>query len=379
MKQVQQRGKKFTATVRLNGHSISSTFPKKQQANEWANRVEIAIKDEIVNPANKFRKDDFIAKKYIKKISVKEILKQAKEDNNTPYYEWTLLRCIKKYKYEELDKLNGAKQALLRLQMWEKTDLANMKLTDITPDIVHEWKINRKIKKGNKYYDPSPSTIRNDLYRLSVIFETARKPKTKHGWGLKDLKNPVKEILLPSPDEGRDRRLHGNEEDRMRDAIKEGPHVLEMLAFFEIALATGMRKSEILKATKSEVIEGRMGWSIRKPKTKNGTSRTIHLSERAKESVMLLLAENSHKTRLGYLFTVSSTTIDNTWRTARERAGCPDLRMHDLRHEAISRLADAGLSIGALSSMSGHKTSQMLLRYVNAKESDIREKLALIS
>ncbi|WP_408873166.1 hypothetical protein [Gluconobacter roseus] len=124
MKQVQQRGKKFTATVRLNGHSISSTFPKKQQANEWASRVEIAIKDEIVNPANKFRKDDFIAKKSIKKISVKEILKQAKEDNNTPSYEWTLLRCIKKYKYEELDKLNGAKQALLRLNMWEKTDLA---------------------------------------------------------------------------------------------------------------------------------------------------------------------------------------------------------------------------------------------------------------
>ncbi|MFS8368604.1 tyrosine-type recombinase/integrase [Acetobacter oryzifermentans] len=88
---------------------------------------------------------------------------------------------------------------------------------------------------------------------------------------------------------------------------------------------------------------------------------------------------NHGKTYGNKLFSICSTTVDNLWKTARKRAGCPDLRIHDLRHEAISRLADAGLSLGALASMSGHKTSQMLLRYINAKESDIREKLALIA
>ena len=148
----------------------------------------------------------------------------------------------------------------------------------------------------------------------------------------------------------------------------------EILAFFTLALATGMRKSEILEITASEVFDGESGLSIVKRDTKNGTPRTIYLSAKAEDAIKKLMHGKAGAQRL---FSLAPTMICNGWRTARDNARCPDLRLHDLRHEAISRMADAGMSIGALSSMSGHKTSQMLMRYVNASEADIRAKLAL--
>ncbi|BCI67434.1 integrase [Acetobacter aceti] len=343
---------------------------------EWASRVEIAINDEIANPNMVFKKEYWKPKKVEKPKPKKLIEAEQREFENIPSVNWPLKKAIQKYMYEDLESLKGFKQALLRLKMWMRSEFADVPLKDISAEMIHEWKIKRRTNKGKA---PSPSTIRNDLYRLSVIFETARKPVTKNGWGLTELHNPVKEILLPSPSAGRERRLHGDEEQRLRQALAIGCHPLEMSCFFEISLATGMRKSEILNATADEVKQGRMGWSIKKSDTKNGTSRTVHLSERATESVLKLINVNHGKTYNNRLFSICSTTVDNLWKTARRRAGCPDLRIHDLRHEAISRLADAGLSLGALASMSGHKTSQMLLRYINAKESDIREKLALIA
>ena len=54
--------------------------------------------------------------------------------------------------------------------------------------------------------------------------------------------------------------------------------------------------------------------------------------------------------------------------------GCR-VRFHDLRHEALSRMADMGLTISELQAQSGHATAQILLRYVNARAGDIARKL----
>ena len=45
------------------------------------------------------------------------------------------------------------------------------------------------------------------------------------------------------------------------------------------------------------------------------------------------------------------------------RADIDDLRFHDLRHEAISRMVERGLSVMEVASISGHKSVTMLARY----------------
>jgi integrase len=55
-----------------------------------------------------------------------------------------------------------------------------------------------------------------------------------------------------------------------------------------------------------------------------------------------------------------------------EQAGCKDLKFHDLRHEAVSRLFErTKLSETQIMKISGHKSHRMLLRYSNLRGSDL--------
>lgn len=51
-----------------------------------------------------------------------------------------------------------------------------------------------------------------------------------------------------------------------------------------------------------------------------------------------------------------------TWGLLKKKLGMPDLRFHDLRHEAVSRLVEGGLFDQDVSAISGHKSMQMLKR-----------------
>ena len=52
-----------------------------------------------------------------------------------------------------------------------------------------------------------------------------------------------------------------------------------------------------------------------------------------------------------------------------------DLRFHDLRHEAISRFFEMGLSIPEVAVISGHKDARMLFRYTHLRAENIIVKL----
>jgi integrase len=51
----------------------------------------------------------------------------------------------------------------------------------------------------------------------------------------------------------------------------------------------------------------------------------------------------------------------------------------DLRHEAISRLFELGLTMPEVASISGHKTTSMLFRYAHADTQRLREKILNIN
>jgi integrase len=59
----------------------------------------------------------------------------------------------------------------------------------------------------------------------------------------------------------------------------------------------------------------------------------------------------------------------------RERAGINDLRFHDLRHEAVTRLFERGLSIAEVAAISGHKELRMLSRYTHLRAADVAVRL----
>jgi len=60
---------------------------------------------------------------------------------------------------------------------------------------------------------------------------------------------------------------------------------------------------------------------------------------------------------------------------ALKRVNIADLRFHDLRHEAISRLVERGLSDQEVAVISGHKSMQMLKRYTHLRAEDLVARL----
>jgi integrase len=59
------------------------------------------------------------------------------------------------------------------------------------------------------------------------------------------------------------------------------------------------------------------------------------------------------------------------WGQLKKKLDPPDFRSHDLRHEAVSRLVEGGLSDQEVSAISGHKSMQMLKRYTHLRAEDL--------
>lgn len=65
---------------------------------------------------------------------------------------------------------------------------------------------------------------------------------------------------------------------------------------------------------------------------------------------------------------MSNSGIKKTWNALRVAAGLPWLRIHDLRHTAITRLAEAGAPLPVILSMAGHVSQRMQQHYTAVSE-----------
>ncbi|MFK5691389.1 tyrosine-type recombinase/integrase [Ornithinimicrobium sp. LYQ92] len=63
---------------------------------------------------------------------------------------------------------------------------------------------------------------------------------------------------------------------------------------------------------------------------------------------------------------VSQTALDNAWRAARDAAGRPGFRFHNLRHTGLSKYAEQGATLAELLHRGGHTDVSVALRYQHA-------------
>ncbi len=78
----------------------------------------------------------------------------------------------------------------------------------------------------------------------------------------------------------------------------------------------------------------------------------------------------------GRVFGLAPDSVTQAFERACRRAGIEDLRIHDLRHEATSRLADL-FEVHELAKITGHRDMRMLLRYYHPKATDFSRRLRL--
>ncbi|AON53115.1 MULTISPECIES: site-specific integrase [Herbaspirillum] len=206
------------------------------------------------------------------------------------------------------------------------------------------------------------NTVRLELALLSHVYTVAIK---EWSW---PLTHELKSVSKPKAADGRERRLEGDEEQRLREAIRRprASAAIWLEACVDLAIETGMRACEILSLTWSQVdLENSC---VRLEETKNGSRRTVGLTSKA-ESVLQNLPRIGATVINAFYDTPG---LDAAFARARKAAGIQGLNFHDLRHEAASRFAPT-MQTHELAKIMGWKTLQMAMRYYNQKDSEIVE------
>lgn len=267
----------------------------------------------------------------------------------------TLAEALDRYEREVSAKKKGYRQEQSRIRLWKEQPIAKRAIAAIRSVDVAAFR-DARLKAG-----AAPATVRLDLALLSHLFTIAAKE-----WGL-PVRNPVRSVSLPSPNNARNRRLEADEEARLIAALgkSRNPWIKPLVQF---ALETAMRRGELLSLTWENVDLRRR--IARLPETKNGEARTVPLSSRA-----VAVLESLPRSLDGRVFPVSAQSLKEVWLTALRRAGLTDLHFHDLRHEATSRLAERLPNVVELSAVTGHKDLRMLKRYYHPRAEDLARKL----
>jgi integrase len=141
------------------------------------------------------------------------------------------------------------------------------------------------------------------------------------------------------------------------------------LPIVQLALETAMRQGELIRLHWEHIDLNRRTAHL--PDTKNGEARTVPLSTTAVR-VLRTLPRGLH----GPVFLgLTTEAVKRAYIRAVRRAGIENLRFHDLRHEATTRLFEKGLNIMEVASITGHKDLRMLRRYTHLKAEDLARKL----
>ncbi|NYH13798.1 tyrosine-type recombinase/integrase [Paraburkholderia bryophila] len=324
---------------RVGWPTTAKTFRTKSDAEDWARRTE----------------DEMVRGLFIQRA---------------PSEKTTVSAALERYRREIVPtkKANTQRREAARIRELA-FHFGKYSLAAVTPDLIAAFR-DARLAQGK-----ANNTVRLELALLGHLFNVAIKE-----WHIGLVYNPVANIRKPSPGEGRDRRLEAGEQAKLLTAV--GSHNNPMLAWIvQLAIETGMRQSEILGLRRFQVdVERRI---VRLTDTKNDSARTVPLTKAAAavlsdamrypvrpiDTDLIFFGEPGHDgKRRPYQFT-------KVWTRIKREAGMQDLRFHDLRHESVSCLVEAGLSDQEVASISGHKSMQMLRRYTHLRAEDLVKKL----
>jgi integrase len=324
MPTIRQRGANWHVQIRRAGHPPHTrSFKHRADAAAWARKVEAGI-DRGEAPLNA------------------RLLKGQ-----------TLATLLTRYQATISPKKRGHLQERYRLNQLLRHRIAAVSLSKLSAGIIANFRDERlRAVQG--------VTVRRELALLRHVFEVARRE-----WDT-GLNNPVAQIKLPEIPDARSRRVIDDELERLLAECRRRGNST-MVAVIVLAVETAMRRGELVSVTWANVnLQAR---TLVIHQTKNGHARTIPLTPLALETI------ESLPRREDRIIPLSANALRLTWERSKRKAGVGDLHFHDLRHEAISRFFEKGLSIPEVALISGHRDVRQLFRYTHLRAEDDAKKL----
>lgn len=315
---------KWQAVIRRKGYpNQSKTFDLRRDAEKWARQHE-------------------------------RLIDSGQWVDRTEAEQTTLGELLERYAREVSVTKRGAAVEIIRINALRRTTLASYSAAAITGQLLAHW-------RDQRLTQVSGSTVTRELQTLSHVFTVAIRE-----WGFGLHSNPVSLIRKPTSNKARDRVLTSDQRQALIAATGQcqSPWIKPVVIF---ALETAARRGEILDLRHDGIDLERC---TAKVSGKTG-SRTIPLSPACIAMIRCL-----PRSLDGRVFPVTIQTLKQAYERAVVRAGIDNFTFHDLRHDALTRLAKLGLNILELRAISGHTTANMLQRYVSIDAGDLAGKIA---
>ncbi len=320
------RSNRWQARVRRKGYpDETKSFISRQDAEKWARSLESEIdKGQFVN---------------------------VSEAQRT-----TLGDLIVRYLVEVTPLMKGAAEDTIRLKAIMRRDISRWSMTNLSAARIAAY-------RDQRLKEVTGGTVIRELAYLSAIINHARKE-----WGINVL-NPVLMVRKPPTPQARTRVLTDEEIAKLMLVLEPtGRKSHWTKPVVQLALATAMRRGELLSLRWEDIdLKARTAFLS---DTKNGESRTVPLS-----TVAVQVLEELPRHISGVVIPLRYFTLDAAFKRACRRAELNDVRFHDLRRTAITRMAEKLPNVIELAAVSGHKSLMVLKRYYQPKAEALALKL----
>lgn len=322
--------------MRKGGIVKCATFGTKAQAKAWAEQVE----DEI----DQIKATGVIAAKGV-----------------------TIGGLIDRYvvEFESLKRWGRSKSAdLERL----KRDIGHIKAAGLTAaHLTHYFTKRRNEGAGGV-------TINAQIGYLRTVLRTARSL-----WHLdvpvqaaESAREALAGVGMTARSKRRDRRVSDAEINRLVTYFNKKRTGLPMGDIVRFCLASAMRISEVCRLEWDDLDEQKRTIIVRDrkhPSDKWGNDQIVPLLDATGHDAFAVLVRQPRTAPR--IFPVNAKTVGSYFTRAVGELGLGDLHLHDIRHEAISRLFAAGYRIEQVALVSGHRDWAQLRRYTHVRAEDL--------
>jgi integrase len=333
---------RYTAIVRIRRgttvlHQESRTFTHRTAALSWARHREVALED----PAALTR-----------------------QRHGAP----TLAELIHWYieTFETISRWQRSKQT--HLEFLGRHSLGKLEaLTLTSADLIRHVQLRRAEGAG-------PATVLNDLIWIGVVLRAAKSVKELpvRPEIVQQARTACRELRLVGKPRKRTRRPTAEELKRLREHFKSRDRraTIPMQAIMDFAIASARRESEICRLEWHDNDKANRTGLVRDAKHPTGKEGNHQRFKYTPEAWALVGAQPETNERI---FPYDPKSVGTAFTRACHLLGIHDLRFHDLRHEATSRLFERGYQIHEVAQFTLHESWNELKRYTNLKPENVRD------
>lgn len=334
--------KRYTAVVRIrNGQAVlhreAKTFTRRGQAERWAKSREVALED----PSSPLRQ------------------------GNRPRTLGSLIRWYVDT-FQSISNWQRSKQT--HLEFLERHSLSkNNALALTSSQLVKHVQARRADGAG-------PATVGNDLTWIGVVLRAARsveaiavRPEV-----VQEARTACRELRLIGKSKRRDRRPTADELARLEEYFsrRDRRAKIPMRELMQFAIHSARREAEICRLEwldNDAVARTGMVRDAKHPRHKDGNHKRFKFTPEA-WAIVERQPRGSE-----YIFPFDPKSVCAAFTRACHLLGIQDLRFHDMRHEATSRLFERGYQIHEVAQFTLHESWNELKRYTNLRPENLRD------